>query len=603
MPESNRLIPKCIEIMGFTRESIEAYASSIFSDRQRVESFKEYIYQNPAISSPMCIPINAAIMVQLYADSESKSSLPCTLTQLYTQLCRTVLNSYMKTERPSVHVNKFKDLPADLYKCFLDLAKIAFEGIEKQQVIFNSDSVPPGINHFGFLDTVCTLYGEGETSYNFLHLTLQEFFAAFYISQLPDCGSALFENYHNLDQWNMVWRFVAGLTKFHHLVNCASLFLFKKDKTLTPLFIQSLFEAQIVIDFTSTFGVEFKTFKFDNIIVSHGTYTCFQPYSTPLNCFALGYCIANCTTKQSLWSVQCGHVEGHTRAFDAFFQALGTNSSSQGVIESFEMYPLTRIEDLCTNSETPLNGVSDLLLTGSLFSWKSLAEVIPHFTNLQKLNIDRTRAYSEEGEDLFLKFLQQLSDSQVTSLSVVNTGIEHYLTRDPAALPAFQALMNPPSGKLQALSIGDSFGVDSQIVSLVSSSSSLRHLSMTYPRDNFSSLACFNPCNQLSKLTLALKDRRDACSKTCFVPGVVKILQNSKALKHLQLKDFNFSEDHCALKDVATALKENTTLETLHFVSCGDKYHVWGSVDNEPAVIERAHKIVHSIDCRAFCRD
>lgn len=607
----SRMIPKCIELMGFTRENVEAYVSDIFSDPETVESFKEYIYQNPAINSPMCIPINTAIIVQIYADSESKSSLPYSLTQLYTQLCLTILDNYMKTEHPSVCVNKFEDLPGDLYKCFLNLAEIAFEGIKKQQIVFNRDSVPSSINHFGFLDSVCTLYGSSEISYNFLHLTLQEFFAALYISQLPDRGAALFKKYHSLDQWSMVWRFVAGLTGFQHLMDCASLFLFKKDETLTPLFIQSLFEARIVVDFKSTFGVESKTFKFDNVTVSHGTYSCYQPYTTPFNCFALGYCIANCTTKQSIWSVECGHTRGRKKAFDAFFQALGTNPSSQGVMESYRQHPHMDIDDLCmclAKSETPLNRLPNLLLINSLFSWKSLVDVIPHFTNLKKLNIDGTRAYSQRGEkDFSPEFLQQLSHSQVTSLSVVDTGIEHYLMRGFLALAAFRVLMRPTSGKLQELFMGGRGCIDSSIVGVVSSSSSLRCLSLTYPDDKFSSLDFFNPCNQLSKLTLALKNRRDTCSKTSFVPGVVKILQNSKALKYLQLKNFNFSEDYCAVRDIAIALKENTTLETLRFGGgsdsrrCGGRPYVTISADDDPAAAKKAHKLVHSIDCRALC--
>ena len=40
--------------------------------------------------------------------------------------------------------------------------------------------------HFGFLDAVPDLYGGCEISFNFLHLTLQEFFAAYHISQMSE---------------------------------------------------------------------------------------------------------------------------------------------------------------------------------------------------------------------------------------------------------------------------------------------------------------------------------------------------------------------------------------------------------------------------------
>ncbi len=124
----------------------------------------------------------------------------------------------MRIEHPSITIQKFSDLPKDLHKKFNELAKVAFEGIEKHEVIFRGESVPPHFIHFGFLDAVSALYGAGDVSYNFLHLTIQEFFAAYYISQLSGVeATALFERYASDKRWNIVWRFVAGLTKLVHL--------------------------------------------------------------------------------------------------------------------------------------------------------------------------------------------------------------------------------------------------------------------------------------------------------------------------------------------------------------------------------------------------
>ena len=87
------LIWKHIEILGFTRQSVQAYAASIFSEPKELEKFLTYISasKSPALNSLMYVPINAAIIVQIYLESKSKSALPHTLTQLYTQLCLTIL--------------------------------------------------------------------------------------------------------------------------------------------------------------------------------------------------------------------------------------------------------------------------------------------------------------------------------------------------------------------------------------------------------------------------------------------------------------------------------------------------------------------------------
>ena len=90
---------KCVEVLGFTQESIKSYAHSIFSSDPAVfKKFMAYISisNNPAINSLMYVPLNAAIVVQIYQHSSNSSILPHTLTELYTQLCLTVLSRNLK---------------------------------------------------------------------------------------------------------------------------------------------------------------------------------------------------------------------------------------------------------------------------------------------------------------------------------------------------------------------------------------------------------------------------------------------------------------------------------------------------------------------------
>ena len=183
---------KRVEILGFTQESVEAYAHSIFLfDPTKLEKFLAYISisNNPAINSLMYVPLNAAIIVQIFIHSSS-ATLPHTLTELYTQLCLTVLRRYVKTD-DIITVDKLQDLPMPLHKQLLQLCKIAFEGIKNEEVIFHG--IPQDLVQFGFLDSVSTLYGAGRVSYNFLHLTIQEFLAAYHISQLRGDGLEVFE--------------------------------------------------------------------------------------------------------------------------------------------------------------------------------------------------------------------------------------------------------------------------------------------------------------------------------------------------------------------------------------------------------------------------
>ena len=242
--------PRHIEILGFTQESVKAYASSIFSSKT-VKKFMNYISasENPAINSLMCIPMNAAIIVQVYLNFKSNAILPHTLTELYTLLCLTILNRDLK-----VHVEKFEDLPAYLHEQFLHLSQIAFEGILNEEFIFHT--LPPDLVHFGFLDAVSAIYGGSRVSYNFLHLTLQEFLAAYHISHLGNSGLDVFKQHGKDKRWNLVWRFVAGLTKFKdyegQILMDSNLFI-KSRNEVSIFSLHCLYEAQSIDHFSSIF--------------------------------------------------------------------------------------------------------------------------------------------------------------------------------------------------------------------------------------------------------------------------------------------------------------------------------------------------------------
>jgi hypothetical protein len=112
---------------------------------------------------------------------------------------------------------------------------------------------PSTLVHFGFLDSVSALYGGGRVSYNFLHLTVQEFFAAYHISHLGSSGLEVFRQYGEVKQWNVVWRFVAGLTKFRWYEGHIDRSVFINEESQLSIFLcHCLFEAQTAKYLSST---------------------------------------------------------------------------------------------------------------------------------------------------------------------------------------------------------------------------------------------------------------------------------------------------------------------------------------------------------------
>ena len=552
-------IQKHIEILGFTQENVKVYASSVFSSEpDTLERFKAYISasNNPAINSLMYIPLNAAIIVEIYRNCKSDDFLPHTLTELYTQLCLTILNRHLKIHHPSIEgIEKFDDLPDDLYQQFLHLSQVAYNGIKSVEVIFHTSLHSLGL---GFLDAVSALYGGGKVSYNFLHLTLQEFFAAYHISHLGSSGLEVFKQHGKDERWNVVWRFVAGLTKFEHYKGHIDSDLFIVSRGSSVFTIQCLFEAQSIDAFSSVFKTitSAKSLRVD---------ACND--STALDVYALGFCVSNFQLQASSlsWSVKiykswkpfiCGiksktdvpHLGG------LYACSCSINTGELKVLESFpNLYYLSF-------SDCNLNNANLIYLS----------EVIQHnvIKNLSEFRISTN--YIDHQGDGMLKILQQLSQSKVTSLTFIDVGISKMLRDSPHVYSsALKRLLCPLSGKVTSLRIGDesSFYFDDNnyggLASIVSASSSLKYLEL-YNTDLSRHVSYLKVNNNLTgfRLTLYYYEHENWQGQ---VTHIAEIIKYNKTLKNLELNQFNIHniDNIAALKMINNALPENKTLQTI----------------------------------------
>ena len=213
-----------IEIMGFSEDNVQAYMrSSAGDDAKLLQGLQTYTSYYPHIRSMMYNPLNAAIVVTVYKDSwEDESIVPKTVTELYSSLIRILLLRYLKEH--SVYrytkwakmLRDFSDLPEDVHQQLCQVSKVAYEGISNNQQVIFSD-LPDDFDSLGLMQGVTELYvDEGAVkSYNFLHLTIQEFLAAFHLSQQStEKQMEIFKLHQETSTYTMVLKFLAGLTKF-----------------------------------------------------------------------------------------------------------------------------------------------------------------------------------------------------------------------------------------------------------------------------------------------------------------------------------------------------------------------------------------------------
>ena len=208
-------ISQHIEIVGFTRENVDTYVTQAFPEETERSAFQQYLKRYPYIRSVMYIPLNCAIVVEVFHESGSIEDAPKTLTQLYTELVKTALLRYLKCHPIYKDVtwhlgNDFKNnLPNDIYQQFLSLCLVAYEGIEKKQLVFSH--LPADFECFDLMQKVEHIHIScGQSySYNFLHLSIQEYLAAYHLSLI---GS------NQLQVELKVEKFLCGLTRTHNFI-------------------------------------------------------------------------------------------------------------------------------------------------------------------------------------------------------------------------------------------------------------------------------------------------------------------------------------------------------------------------------------------------
>ena len=324
------LVNKHLEIIGFPEEERVKYITEVFSKQPELQvNFKKYMYNVPHIKSMMYIPLNCAIIAKVCSESKhsSRLAIPRTRTHLYKALIHSFLVRYMSSNGGGIACSS--TLPECLHKnemeLFKTLAKFAFDSYhegETKKVTFFEEDIPRGLVYFGLMNESIEMYADKgmERSYSFLHLSLQEYLAAWHIANsysvhfqvayhhvVSDSDSKNFKEdftYYKGDKTEesaLITKvgpisstlrepavFLAGITGLQKKMKCES--VQKKpweicfsDLNDNSIALRSLYEAQNTSILASI--------SFDrNLSIGH------DPYDS----YAVSYCISHCSNELSL---------------------------------------------------------------------------------------------------------------------------------------------------------------------------------------------------------------------------------------------------------------------------------------------------------------
>ena len=240
---------RTIEIIGLgDKEIMEFVQNSFPGDAQSVEAFSIQLDEYPQLYSLCYVPMSLVMIVRIF--KYKRQCLPSTLTELYRLYIVMTLIREEKKKPITKHLvsttavgaaeeilcKVFADIPSDKIKIVLALCKLAYCGFfefhkeggtgrmlcnkKEPKIIFTeSDLIQSGIevtdNYDGHgllqVETLYQLTGDCVT-YNFIHLTVQEFLCAAYMLTFSQE-----EQYHLLkeyfDNYPNIMILYCGLTR------------------------------------------------------------------------------------------------------------------------------------------------------------------------------------------------------------------------------------------------------------------------------------------------------------------------------------------------------------------------------------------------------
>ncbi|XP_064390669.1 uncharacterized protein LOC135338460 isoform X1 [Halichondria panicea] len=291
-----------------------------------LDQFLKYLDETPAIKGHMHTPLATSITLLVYQwCQESSFALPTMVTQLYTAYTCFCIHGYLDKHphfEPKLwKTNNFSDLSQPLKSFFYSLSQLGLRGLLNNvpRLVFPDLPDHLRLETLGLMQTVDPLYTNEKSavvSYHFNHLTLQEYLAAFSLSQMSDEErSAINQRRVNDGHFTEVLRFLSGLTKSSPILrdHMRRMLNSLKDKDILTVF-HWLFVGGDKTSIAEVLG--------ESRITVHSTYSW-----SALDYFVTGYCIArsNCA-----WDIDFNRSYMGDEKMTPFFQALCSVDGEQG---------------------------------------------------------------------------------------------------------------------------------------------------------------------------------------------------------------------------------------------------------------------------------
>lgn len=180
-----------VDIMGFTEDHRKSFIEkSLEGQEESAEKLLKYIHGHPNINSLCYVPFILTVLLFLFKKGYDIFN---SSAELYNQFVYSTIEHHLTTK--SKEEIKLNDLPSACNDIIAKLSKLSLEALSKNQTVFNLNEVksacpefditPDGIAGLRLLQADDFPHSATTSSISFIHLSLQEFLAAYCVANLP----------------------------------------------------------------------------------------------------------------------------------------------------------------------------------------------------------------------------------------------------------------------------------------------------------------------------------------------------------------------------------------------------------------------------------
>ena len=211
-----------VEMLGFDEESKMKYIKSeLENDPEKLLKLQLYLENHTDIKNVCCIPIMMSVLVFLFKRSDELLTDKVNLYNIF--ICFVISRCRQRLEKNhSSDIVPLHKLPQVYQDYLFQFSKFAYEYVKSKKVVFTEEDINTVCSSFTLTDN--KFYGLGLLNYttytelddnwelkkyvycSFVHLSVQEYLAAYYISLLKPCYQfQLLKDTFLVDKYLNIW--------------------------------------------------------------------------------------------------------------------------------------------------------------------------------------------------------------------------------------------------------------------------------------------------------------------------------------------------------------------------------------------------------------